>query len=118
MTGRKSFRVIPDRRRGYIGEYGNLSDVVFLVIAADEQRLPVSQVEVKLEQIGVERGWGWGVETIATGVDPVSDGGVVRDVALCFVAQKIERGRVHTGSDSVRCKVSLVDLIRVQTTES
>ena len=90
MTGRESFRVIPDRRRRYIGKYGKLSDVVFLVVATDEQRLTVSQVKVELEKISVERSRRWCVEAIATGVDAVADCRVVRDVTLCFVAQEIE----------------------------
>ena len=86
MTSRESFRVIPDRRRRYIGKYGKLSDVVFLVVATDEQRLTVSQVEVELEEISVERSRRGGVKTIATSVDAVADCRVVRDLALCFVA--------------------------------
>src|SRR5215211_6390141 len=118
MTERKSFRVIPDRRRRSVGECRKLSDVVVLIVAADEQRLLVSQVEIELENVSVKRSRCRRIESKATGVDAIADSRVIRDVTLRFVAEKIEGYRVHTWSNSVGSEVSLVYLVHIQAAEA
>lgn len=82
MAEGKTFRVIPDRRRGRAGESRRLADVIFLVIAAHEKCLTVSCIEIKFEQVSVVRGWCRRVETKAAGVDAVANCRVIRDIAL------------------------------------
>src|SRR5262245_15901908 len=118
MARRETFRVIPDRRSWCVGECRRLSDVVFLIVATHKKRLSVSQIEIELEKVRVERGWGGGAETKTTGVDAIADRGVVCNVTLCFVAEKGKSCIVHARRYAVRGEISRVDLRSVQTTEA
>src|SRR6185436_16127264 len=51
-------------------------------------------------------------------VDAIADGCVVRDVALRFISQEVQRYWVDTRSDAIRRDVSCIDLRRIQTAET
>src|SRR6185503_2782999 len=118
MAQRETFRVIPDRRRSSVGEGRNHTDVVFLIITTNVERLVVSQIEIQLEHIGVVGCRCWRVEAEAAGVDAIADGCVVRDVALRFISQEVQRNWVDARSNAIRRDVSCVDLRGIQTAET
>ena len=87
-----------------------MTDIVVLVVTANKQRLAVSQVEIKLENVRILVGWCGSIETKTAGINTVADGSVVGRVASRYVRQEVHRRRVDAGGDAIRIDVRLVYL--------
>ena len=118
MTDTNTLRVIPDRRWCRIWKCGKHTDVVVLVVASDKRRLPVSDVEVKLQDVGILVRWRRRIESIATGVDSVTACCVIRYITARFVSKEIKRLWINTRRHAIRCGVERIDLCGSQTAET
>src|SRR6476646_1359053 len=106
MTNGNSFRVIPGRWGGHIGELGRLANQIVLVSAAHEQRLAIGKIKVEFTYVDVVFGGRARVEAIPGGVYQIAGG----DKIICWIpAGRILKqaygGGANAGTHSVRCQI-------------
>src|SRR4030095_6403873 len=86
------------------------SNVVALIICANEKVLRTVEFEIQPRNVGVERCRSLGVEPEASSIEPVTNRRIIRRISSCLVRKKCECNGIDTGSNAICGDVSGIDV--------
>src|SRR5262245_48214972 len=134
MAASDAKRVIPNRQRRRIRKALNVvsgkvhaairstinivSDVVPLIIAAQENRLTFRQIHVEPGNVSVQARGCLRIEAKASGIQSITNSRVVDRIPKGGAGKNGQRSRIDARSLTVRRQVSCIDLISSQTSNT